>query len=123
MNPATLRAHLAALGFTQTDFARLCGVSTRSVRAWLHGSTRIPVHALLTLGEAVDEAEVLVAATVSAAKRSPGVVPVYRTDEGFRDAFPHLGLYPASFWLVVVGRAQAAAPVGAVRIEFFGEAS
>jgi DNA-binding transcriptional regulator YiaG len=42
MTPATFRAALAALGYTQAAFAAFARVDTRTVRKWAAGDRPIP---------------------------------------------------------------------------------
>lgn len=49
MNPAEIRARLAALGMTQSGFARMAGCSARQVRRWASGEAEMPHWAALIL--------------------------------------------------------------------------
>jgi DNA-binding transcriptional regulator YiaG len=42
MTPATFRAALAALGYTQSGFAAIARVDARTVRKWAAGDRAIP---------------------------------------------------------------------------------
>jgi DNA-binding transcriptional regulator YiaG len=49
MTPIALRASLAALGMSQSGFARLTGSNTRTVRRWVSGSAQVPLWVPLVL--------------------------------------------------------------------------
>jgi len=42
MTPATFRATLAALGYTQSGFAKIARVDARTVRKWASGDRAVP---------------------------------------------------------------------------------
>lgn len=52
MSPATLRTHLAAMGWTQRELARRLGIAHNTVARWSLGQYPVPPHVAVWLTQA-----------------------------------------------------------------------
>lgn len=123
---AEFRVRIEALGFSQDDAAAALGVTGRTVRRWIAGTTDVPEGVADELASIERETSDYVQAGISALQKqgadSGGLawLTTYQNNEAYHTAYPKAA-YPASWHRAVMGRVCAAVPWARLTYHLTGE--